>query len=315
MPSSHSNSAGAAGQGRRGGGGVGWRGARQAGAARRLRRREARNPITCAPLSSAGASPARSGLDQSPTTASLTGLPPSLSNLQPPLPALPPLVSSPTHTPARARPQLSVCVCSALAAPPRRRHAGRSCGRGARRRGARGEPVPGVLRAAAGRGAGVPAARACACVCGERWAPAQRKQQAHTPPSTPIIQAPTHSHAPCPCQTWLRVALGYHTWPQVAAGAVLGAASGAGWFALGAASALPALRAWGPGLPLLYGATLAGIAAFACRNVLAWAAERGERPAGAAAARPRGRGGGGHGSGGEAGSWDRISGVPGPAAG
>lgn len=75
-------------------------------------------------------------------------------------------------------------------------------------------------------------------------------------------------------QTWLRVALGYHTWPQVLVGAALGASTAAGWFGWGTSSAVPALRAATAGLPALYAVTLAAVAAFAGRNVLQWRRER-----------------------------------------
>ena len=42
-------------------------------------------------------------------------------------------------------------------------------------------------------------------------------------------------------QAWLRVALGFHTVPQVVAGAALGAATAAAWHRLFAAAVLPAL--------------------------------------------------------------------------
>jgi len=80
-------------------------------------------------------------------------------------------------------------------------------------------------------------------------------------------------------QTWLRVALGFHTWPQVVVGGLLGAFTAAGWFAWGTTSAVPALTRWGPGLPLLYASTLIGMVLFAARNVLVWHQERGERRA------------------------------------
>ncbi len=92
------------------------------------------------------------------------------------------------------------------------------------------------------------------------------------------------------------MALGFHTWPQVIVGGLLGASTAAGWFAWGTGSAVPALCAWPPGIPLLYGATLVGMAAFGVRNVMAWFEERGERRA----AKLRSGGGGEAGWGGAA---------------
>ncbi|WIA11742.1 hypothetical protein OEZ85_011837 [Tetradesmus obliquus] len=77
--------------------------------------------------------------------------------------------------------------------------------------------------------------------------------------------------------TWLRVRLGYHTWPQVLVGAALGASTATGWFFFGTAAALPALQRTPAGLPLLYGTCLVAMAAFAVKNVLSWAKERKER--------------------------------------
>jgi hypothetical protein len=91
---------------------------------------------------------------------------------------------------------------------------------------------------------------------------------------------PLSRDARLPPQTWLRVALGYHTWPQVVAGGLLGASTAAAWFAWGTAYAVPALRSWPPGVPLLYAATAVGMALFAVRNVLVWHQERRERRAG-----------------------------------
>jgi uncharacterized membrane protein YgcG len=79
---------------------------------------------------------------------------------------------------------------------------------------------------------------------------------------------------PRPTQTWLRVALGYHTWPQVIVGGLLGAGTAGAWFAWGAGAAVPALRAAPAGLPMLYASTAVGVTLFAARNVLAWHRER-----------------------------------------
>ena len=78
----------------------------------------------------------------------------------------------------------------------------------------------------------------------------------------------------CPHQTWLRVALGYHTWPQVIVGGLLGASTAGAWFAWGAGAAVPALRAQPLGLPVLYATTVVGVVLFAARNVLSWHEER-----------------------------------------
>lgn len=102
-------------------------------------------------------------------------------------------------------------------------------------------------------------------------------------------------------QTWLRVALGFHTWPQVLVGALLGASTAAAWFAWGAGAAVPALRAAPGGLAALYVVTAAGVAAFAARNVLAWHRERrAEAAAATATVRQRRKGGGGGDGGGGA---------------
>jgi hypothetical protein len=93
------------------------------------------------------------------------------------------------------------------------------------------------------------------------------------------------------------VALGFHTWPQVMAGAALGAATAAAWFAWGTRGAVAGLRAGG-GLPALYAVALACMAAFAARNLLDIRRERRRAPK---------RGGDG---GGDGGGW-----APAPVAG
>ena len=54
------------------------------------------------------------------------------------------------------------------------------------------------------------------------------------------LRLPAYTTSSC-VQAWLRVALGYHTSEQVAAGAALGCAAAAAWRCLGAA-VLPAVR-------------------------------------------------------------------------
>eukprot|EP00878_Enallax_costatus_P010240 GHUV01010690.1.p1 GENE.GHUV01010690.1~~GHUV01010690.1.p1 ORF type:complete len:299 (+),score=103.24 GHUV01010690.1:436-1332(+) len=77
--------------------------------------------------------------------------------------------------------------------------------------------------------------------------------------------------------TWLRVHLGYHTWPQVLVGAVLGGSTAAAWFTLGTVAAIPALHHSSWGIPVLYTVTIAAMAAFAIRNVLSWVEDRKQR--------------------------------------
>lgn len=78
-------------------------------------------------------------------------------------------------------------------------------------------------------------------------------------------------------QTWLRVHLGYHTWPQVLVGALLGSSTAAAWFSIGVASAVPALQQSSIGVPLLYTVTLLAMAAFGIKNVVYWAQDRKEK--------------------------------------
>lgn len=83
--------------------------------------------------------------------------------------------------------------------------------------------------------------------------------------------------------TWLRVALGYHTWPQVIVGGVLGGASAAAWFYWGTrGGAVAAIVSTPGGYAALCGATVVGIVAFAARNVLQWVDERAAAKGGAA---------------------------------
>jgi len=78
---------------------------------------------------------------------------------------------------------------------------------------------------------------------------------------------------------WLRVALGYHTLPQVAAGWVLGSTSAAAWSNLGQAVALPYLAVHPECCWWLYGATTAAVAVFIGQNVARWLDEVREKKA------------------------------------
>lgn len=96
-----------------------------------------------------------------------------------------------------------------------------------------------------------------------------------------LLQRPGLSHClvlavclPACLQTWLRVFLGFHTWPQVLVGAALGAATAVTWFRLGAAWALPALQASPAGLRVLYTVTALGSAAFGYKVVTGWFKEQ-----------------------------------------
>lgn len=75
-------------------------------------------------------------------------------------------------------------------------------------------------------------------------------------------------------QTWLRVALGFHTWPQVLVGAALGATTAVAWFKLGTNWVLPALQRSQAGLAALYLLTGIGAAAFGVKNISGWWRER-----------------------------------------
>lgn len=69
-------------------------------------------------------------------------------------------------------------------------------------------------------------------------------------------------------QTWLRVALGYHTFPQVAVGYALGAANAWGWWLLWVNHAMPALSLYPESKHVLMWATYGAGAAFALKNLL-----------------------------------------------
>jgi hypothetical protein len=71
-------------------------------------------------------------------------------------------------------------------------------------------------------------------------------------------------------QTWLRVFLGFHTWPQVLVGAALGATTAVSWFKLGTGWALPALQQSRTGLGILYAVTCLGSAAFGFKIITGW---------------------------------------------
>lgn len=73
----------------------------------------------------------------------------------------------------------------------------------------------------------------------------------------------------CSVQIPLRVILGYHSVPQVLAGAVLGAASAASWFLLGQVAFLPFLKANSHGqvfLALVVAGAVTGYLVLAFRN-------------------------------------------------
>lgn len=72
-------------------------------------------------------------------------------------------------------------------------------------------------------------------------------------------------------QAWLRVALGFHTLPQVVAGAALGAATAAAWHRLFAAAILPALARRPELARALQGTVALMTATFVLRHVLQWA--------------------------------------------
>lgn len=86
----------------------------------------------------------------------------------------------------------------------------------------------------------------------------------------PSVHAPAYLHL----QTWLRVFLGFHTWPQVLVGAALGASTAVTWFKLGTAWALPAVRHTPGGLGLLYTVTVLGSLAFAYKVITGWFKEQ-----------------------------------------
>jgi dolichyldiphosphatase len=74
--------------------------------------------------------------------------------------------------------------------------------------------------------------------------------------------------------TWLRVVLGYHTYPQVIVGFGLGSATAIGWRMFGSKSALPFLDAepaYGKALQIT---TYAFGLLFAARNLLPWLKEK-----------------------------------------
>ena len=83
-----------------------------------------------------------------------------------------------------------------------------------------------------------------------------------------------HTQAAAAFLTWLRVAAGYHTVPQVAVGGLAGAAAGAAWLAL-AQWALPAMAsdANRGALQALYGLTVAASVLFVAKFAKRWRKE------------------------------------------
>lgn len=71
-------------------------------------------------------------------------------------------------------------------------------------------------------------------------------------------------------QSGLRVYCGFHSPPQVLAGAALGAATGASWWALGCHLVLPALQQHPGGANALFAATLM-MTGYAAKHIMAWA--------------------------------------------
>jgi hypothetical protein len=68
----------------------------------------------------------------------------------------------------------------------------------------------------------------------------------------------------------LRVTLGYHTWPQVVAGGVLGCALALGWAELGARVVLPLCSKESAAATCLACATGLAVAVFAFVTVRSW---------------------------------------------
>jgi dolichyldiphosphatase len=95
--------------------------------------------------------------------------------------------------------------------------------------------------------------------------------------STVRVAAAVALTAAAAALTALRVRLGYHTLPQVVAGAALGGVNAAAWAAVGTRWALPAVAAAGPARLALAGATGAAVLAFGWVNVRVWAEERRRR--------------------------------------
>ena len=78
---------------------------------------------------------------------------------------------------------------------------------------------------------------------------------------------------------WLRIALGYHTAPQVAVGWVVGSSTAAFWAYLGQTRALPLLHARPELQWVLTAATAAAVTAFVAQYGARWLAEARERVA------------------------------------
>ena len=81
-----------------------------------------------------------------------------------------------------------------------------------------------------------------------------------------------------PSQAWLRVLLGYHTYPQLAAGLVLGSGVACCWFAVFLAAVEPAIAAQPVNEVRLMVTTLLASALFAVAFFRRWAAgQKGNR--------------------------------------
>ena len=77
--------------------------------------------------------------------------------------------------------------------------------------------------------------------------------------------------------TWLRIALGYHSVPQVVVGYSLGASVAVGWWQVCVELVLPILRARPELQWWLYAMTTAAIVGFTVDNVSRWIAEQREK--------------------------------------
>ena len=74
-----------------------------------------------------------------------------------------------------------------------------------------------------------------------------------------------------PSQAWLRVGLGYHTYPQVAVGLALGTVSALAWDALGTQVALPAVATSPAAGAALVACVSCAVVAFVGFNMRHWA--------------------------------------------
>jgi hypothetical protein len=88
---------------------------------------------------------------------------------------------------------------------------------------------------------------------------------------------------PCPSvassQTWLRVRLGYHTWPQVLVGYGLGTCMALGWWRLGVEHMVPLIKSHAFVRPFAYGLTGVGSCIYVITNVRQWIKEHFGDPA------------------------------------